>query len=100
MEAILGVQPLHLFCQETALKAAYRLHEVQKWGNQNDMGSHKDFHLKDLKGLLPEGHRPPRKVFKVNRITNNQLLQDNVLEVYSDGSKDGGRTGYGWCITP
>ena len=63
------------------------------------MCSHRDFHQRDLKGLLPKGHRPPPKVFKVNRITNNQLPQDNVLEVYSDGSKDGGRTGYGWCIT-
>ena len=99
MEAILGVQPLHLHCQETALNAAYRLHLVQGWGNQNDKGSHRDFHLLDLKVILPKGNRPPPAVFKVNRITKNQSLEGHALEVFSDGSKDGNRTGYGWCIT-
>ena len=99
MEAILGI-PLHLHCQEVALHAAYCLHVEMGWRDTTNVTSHRAHHLRDLQAILPPpGNRPPSPVFKVNRLTRNLEPQDSILAVYTDGSKDGDKTGYGWCIT-
>ena len=53
MEAILGIPPLDLHCQELALRAAHRLHLSQGWKDEGDVRAHRDFHLHDLKAILP-----------------------------------------------
>ena len=45
--------PLALHCQELALRAAYRLHVSQGWKDGGDVRVHRDFHLHDLKTILP-----------------------------------------------
>ena len=53
MGAILGIPPLDLHCQELALRAAHRLHLSQGWKDEGDVRAHRDFHLHDLKAILP-----------------------------------------------
>ena len=59
MEVTLGIPPLHLHCQEVALRAAYRLHVEMGWRDTTNVTSHRAHHLRDLHTILPTGSRPP-----------------------------------------
>ena len=99
MEAILGIPPLSLYCREVSLKAAYRVLPQQNWQNRGDSSSHRDVHLSALSRLLPSDHVPFQKVFGVNHLPPPVQISDPKFNVYTDGSKSGKSTGYGYGIT-
>ena len=99
MEAILGVIPLALYCKEVALKASYRVYPQQNWYSLGDNSSHRDTNLAFLSKILPSNHVPFQKVFGVNRLPPPVQISNPNVNVYTDGSKDSGGTGYGYCFT-
>ena len=99
MESVIGLPPLYLHCREIATNAAYRLHKRQKWRQIGYSKSHRDFHLATLGRILPNHVRAPEPVFRVNRLPPPKHIDNPTYNVFTDGSKDKSKTGYGWCLT-
>ena len=99
IEAVVGLPPLYLHCQEMALNTAFRLHTKQKWRKTHNPKSQRDWGLGIISSEIPGQVRLPPPTFKVNRLKAPQSLINPTYTVYTDGSKDESGTGYGWCVT-
>ena len=89
LEAILGIPPLALHCLELALRTAYRLHVSQGWQDKEDRrdyGAHRDYHLHNLKAILPPAAGNPHQSFesidsKGNPVPNPPPLWSTLMDL-------------------
>ena len=114
LEIMLDIMPLHLFCQQEAMKARVRLDDVVElaWEGKNDKKTHAISHLKYWEETLKQhdistydndkcastrwnnGFRINRDSFD-GKARHRSLTQFNI---YTDGSRKDDQTGSGYAI--
>ena len=108
VEVILGIPPLHFFTEEMALRTYGRLqNNMNNWDGLDKQGRPKS-HILLLKKSFSKcikhnAHVDTITRTKINNNININYLKTNIdinqLQIYTDGSKMGKDTGFGWCIT-
>ena len=101
LEAALGIPPLYLYAQRQALNAVPRLFRAGRWGTTTPpLHTHRHLLWSEYDTFAPDAGTIEPKGFKVNRILLNRPPHDAPeFSVYTDGSKNPGNTGHGWCVT-
>jgi len=106
LEAILGIQPLHLHIGEVATKTQLRIRGSLpvRWDGCGDEGKRRvarghhriwDDHLNRCSLLeIPIDTSTPRR-----RWLENYEVGEPTFKIYTDGSRMEGRTGYGLAVT-